>query len=77
MIFIVVEVSFLNINLLLDQLAQSMPQLPNANQRGRAPANQGGGAFPLKEDPSRVTISRMKSSYGDELKKQMEEDKRK
>lgn len=50
------------------------------NERRRGPDNQNfnqtGGTLPIKEDPSRVTISRMKNSYGEELKKQMIEDQR-
>jgi len=62
-------------------MAQSMQELPRANnqrlnQGPQNPNQTGGGALDIKEEPARVTMSRMKSSYGEELKKQMEEDKR-
>jgi len=59
-------------------LAQSMQILPKASERRRDQQDRGGGGggLELKEDPSRKTVSRMKNSYGDELRRQMEEDKR-
>ncbi|CAI2361520.1 unnamed protein product [Moneuplotes crassus] len=64
-----------------NQLAQSMPQMPTVgNQRlngGPQNNNKTGGGLDFRDDASRVSMSRMKSSYGEELKKQMEADKRK
>ncbi|CAI2361752.1 unnamed protein product [Moneuplotes crassus] len=64
-----------------NQLAQSMPQLPRgANQRynnGAPSKNNTGGGLEFRDDASRVSMSRMKSSYGEELKRQMEADKQK
>lgn len=51
-----------------------MPELP---RRGNPQAStQPGGGLEFKDDASRVSMSRMKSSYGEELKQQMEADKR-
>jgi hypothetical protein len=50
-------------------MTQSMPNLHNFNQNAQA-------SLPIREDRSRVTASRARNSYGDELRRQMEEDKR-
>jgi hypothetical protein len=54
--------------------------LPRTNrdneQRGTQNFEPSGGGMEIKEDPSRITASRNKSSYGDELRKQMEANKR-
>lgn len=58
-----------------------MQELPRANRDNghRLSQNfeQPASGLQIKEDPSRVTVSRMKSSYGDELRKQMEQDQKK
>lgn len=58
-------------------MAQSMQVLPRASERRRDNNDQGGGGLEIREDPSRKTASRMKNSYGEELRKQMEADKKK
>jgi hypothetical protein len=55
-------------------MAQSMQELPALKDRRRT--NAEGTGLEIKNDPQRVTVSRMKSSYGDELKKQMEENQK-
>lgn len=58
-----------------------MQELPGVNNQrlnnNPTQNNQPGNGLNITEDPSRVTMSRMKSSYGEELKKQIEADKRK
>lgn len=56
-------------------MTQSMPNLPNVGQSQNF--NQTGASIPMRDDQSRVTMSRMKSSYGDELRQQMADDKKK
>ena len=54
-------------------MVQSMQELPSIRNRQRQGGQTG---LQITQDPQRVTVSRMKSSYGDELKKQMEEDQK-
>lgn len=57
-----------------------MQELPGVNSQrlnGDLGNRNEAGGLQFKEEPSRVTMSRMKSSYGEELKKQMQADKRK
>lgn len=80
LIFTVIRVSYFYYLNNLDRLAQSMQELPRANrdngQRVSQNFDQSASGLQIKEDPSRVTVSRMKSSYGEELRKQMEQDQK-
>ena len=51
---------------------QELPALRNRNRNGPGP----GTGLNINEDPQRVTVSRRKNSYADELKKQMDDDNR-
>lgn len=53
-------------------MAQSMQELPNLRRGERQ--NDGTG-LKIREDPQRQTVSRMKNSYAEEIKQQMEADK--